>query len=45
MSAALRDYWALTAHLLGTHLALRAGAATLAVGMKEHSGIDASAQA
>jgi hypothetical protein len=45
MSAALRDYRALTAHLFGTHLALRAGAATLTVGMKEHRGIDTSAQA
>jgi hypothetical protein len=43
--SALCDNRALAAHLLGAHLALRAGAATLAVGMKEHRRIDASAQA
>jgi hypothetical protein len=45
MSAALRDYRALAAHLFGAHLALGTGAAALAVGVKEHRGIDASAQA
>jgi hypothetical protein len=45
MSAALSDDGALAAHLLGTHLALRAGSAAFAVGMKEHRGINTSAQA
>jgi hypothetical protein len=44
VAAALRDHRAAPAHLLGTHLALRAGPASLAVGMKKHSGIDASAK-
>ena len=33
------------AHLLGAHLALRAGTAALAVGVEEHRGIDAPAKA
>src|SRR5262245_6619763 len=45
VGAALRDDRALAAHLLGPHLALRAGAAALTVGVEEHRGIDASAQA
>lgn len=45
VGAALCHDRALTAHLLGAQLALRAGAATFAVGVKEHGGIDASAQA
>jgi hypothetical protein len=45
VGTALGDDGALTAHLLGTHLTLGAGAATLTVRVKEHRGIDASAQA
>ena len=45
VAAALCDHRALPAHLLGAHLALRAGAAALAVGMEKHGGIDASAKA
>jgi hypothetical protein len=44
MWPALGDYGALTAHLLGAHLALGAGPTALAVWMKEHGGIDASAK-
>jgi hypothetical protein len=36
VGTALRDHGATPAHLLGAHLALRAGPATLAVGMEEH---------
>jgi hypothetical protein len=45
VSAALRDDGALATHLLGPHLALRAGPATLAVRMEEHTGVDAPTQA
>jgi hypothetical protein len=44
VAAALCDHRALPAHLLGSHLALRTGTAALAIGMEEHSGIDASAK-
>jgi hypothetical protein len=41
---ALRDHRATPAHLLGPHLTLGAGAATLPVGMEEHRRVDAPAK-
>jgi hypothetical protein len=45
MSAALCDDGTLSAHLLGPHLTLRSGPATLTVWMEEHAGVDTSTQA
>jgi hypothetical protein len=44
VAAALCDHRALPAHLFGSQLTLRTGTSALAVGMKKHCGIDASAK-
>jgi hypothetical protein len=44
MRAALGDDGAATAHFLGAHLTLRAGATALAIGMEEHGGLNTPAK-